>query len=45
MTNIKNKKTAWNRIAGIIYYNDNILYYFNVYLEIYISGTYNTSSN
>ena len=37
MTNIKNKKTAWNRIAGIIYYNDNILYYFDVYLEIYIS--------
>ena len=30
------------RIIRAIY---NILYYFNVYLEIYISGTYNTSSN
>ena len=45
MTNIKNKKTAWNRIAGIVCYNDGVLYYFNVCLEIYISGNDNTDNS
>ena len=29
----------------IFYYNDSFLYYFDVYLEIYISRVYNTSNN
>ena len=32
-------------IADIFYYNDSFLYYFDVYLEIYISRVYNTSNN
>ena len=30
---------------GFFYYNDSFLYYFDVYLEIYISRVYNTSNN
>lgn len=33
-----NKETAWNWIAGIVYHNDDVLYSFNVYMEIYIPG-------
>ena len=32
-------------IGDIFYYNDSFLYYFDVYLEIYISRVYNTSNN
>ena len=31
--------------GDIFYYNDSFLYYFDVYLEIYISRVYNTSNN
>ena len=37
-SNDKIKRQLGNRIAGIVYYNDSILYYFDVYLEIYIPG-------
>ena len=37
-SNDKIKRQLGNWIAGIVYYNDNILYYFDVYLEIYIPG-------
>lgn len=44
-TNDKIKETAWNWIAGIVYHNDDVLYSFNVYMEIYIPGIKNTSSH
>ena len=34
-----------NWIAGIVCYNDGVLYYFNVCLEIYISGNDNTDNS
>ena len=40
-----NKETAGNWIAGIVNYNDSILYYSDVYLEIYIPGIRNTGDN
>ena len=39
------KITVRNWITDIFYYNDSFLYYFDVYLEIYISRVYNTSNN
>ena len=40
-----NKETAGNWIADIVNYNDSILYYSDVYLEIYIPGIRNTGDN
>ena len=40
-----NKETAGNWAAGIVYYNDSILYYSDVYLEIYIPGIQNTGGD
>ena len=44
-SNDKIKRQLRNWIAGIVYHNDSILYYFDVYLEIYIPRIKNTSQS